>query len=341
MNDAESTKPDGRRDAESRRWSANAAAWEKWADRVSDSAAALNAPLIAALDDAGGPQNRGAPGAGAAVSSRTMPDQVSPPQTSTQRTPGGPRLVVDLASGAGEPVLTLAERSAPDDIVLATDLVPQMLYGILRRARARAATTIRAVAADMTRLPLADGSVNALTCRFGMMFVPDPVAAAREAYRVLRPDGVAVFMLWGPLADNTVFRVAETAAAALAAEHPGVILALADPETAAADTTRGVFSPFRFTDPAGLVADFKQAGFAAVTSAPVRVRHAPPLGLPFWTPMLEMMYGPQLAALAPPIRAHLDTLVAAAMADLAVDGPEQTPVVPLEFHAWTLTARRI
>jgi SAM-dependent methyltransferase len=54
----------------------------------------------------------------------------------------------------------------------------------------------------MERLDVADSSFDKVLCREALMLVADPTAAAREARRVLRPGGRAVFAVWGPPAAN-------------------------------------------------------------------------------------------------------------------------------------------
>src|SRR5438105_429607 len=64
--------------------------------------------------------------------------------------------ILDLASGAGEPCLTLAERVGPDGQVTATDLVPEMLAAAEDGARERGLRNIRFQQADAEALPFAD-----------------------------------------------------------------------------------------------------------------------------------------------------------------------------------------
>jgi SAM-dependent methyltransferase len=49
---------------------------------------------------------------------------------------------------------------------------------------------------DAAALGFADGSVDGILCRWGLMLVPDMDAAAGEIRRVLRPDGRAALAVW-------------------------------------------------------------------------------------------------------------------------------------------------
>ena len=51
--------------------------------------------------------------------------------------------------------------------------------------------------ADAASLPFASASFSALTCQFGLMFVPDKEAAFSEARRVLAKDGRFAFQRVG------------------------------------------------------------------------------------------------------------------------------------------------
>ena len=106
--------------------------------------------------------------------------------------------ILDLASGTGEPALTLAQVVGPAGHVTATDLSPDMLEIAEEIARQQRITNLTCQLADAEDLPFADARFDAVTCRLGVMFFPDCARALRESYRVLKPGGHAAFLAWGP-----------------------------------------------------------------------------------------------------------------------------------------------
>ena len=82
--------------------------------------------------------------------------------------------------------------------VISTDLSPAMVEAARRRGLEGAEHRVL----DMQQLDLPDASVDAVVCRFGVMLVPDPGRALREARRVLRPGGRLAFATWAPARRN-------------------------------------------------------------------------------------------------------------------------------------------
>src|SRR4051812_7842027 len=107
--------------------------------------------------------------------------------------------VLDLASGTGEPALTLASLIGPGGAVTATDIIPEMVTITAENAAAAGVTNLHAREADAAALPFLDAAFDCVTCRFGGMYFADVPRALGEVRRVLRPGGRAVFAAWGPL----------------------------------------------------------------------------------------------------------------------------------------------
>jgi SAM-dependent methyltransferase len=105
--------------------------------------------------------------------------------------------VLDLASGVGDPALSLAAAVAPDGHVTATDVNPAMLAFIEEQARHRKISNISFREASAESLPFPDKTFDAVTCRFGAMFFPDLDKSLRECLRVLKPGSRATFVAWG------------------------------------------------------------------------------------------------------------------------------------------------
>jgi ubiquinone/menaquinone biosynthesis C-methylase UbiE len=116
--------------------------------------------------------------------------------------------ILDLASGNGEPALSLARRVAPNGHVMATDLNDRMLSALRANAAADEVTNIDTKVCDAHELPFADGTFDLVTSRFGVMFFADTLGALREVKRVLKSGGHAAFLVWGPPGPGTYFGAA-------------------------------------------------------------------------------------------------------------------------------------
>jgi len=107
-------------------------------------------------------------------------------------------LVLDVASGTGEPGLTIATMLRGGKVV-ATDLAEGMLEVARENATRRGIKNFEIVASDVCELPFPDNSFDAISCRMGFMFFPDMLLAAKEMVRVLKPGGRIAATVWsGP-----------------------------------------------------------------------------------------------------------------------------------------------
>ncbi len=105
-------------------------------------------------------------------------------------------VVLDVACGAGQPSTTAAQRVRPDGRVIATDLSPQMADVTRRKAQRLGLDNLDVREMDAQALAFNDASFDTATCRFGLMFCPDPVRAASEVRRVLRPGARFALAVW-------------------------------------------------------------------------------------------------------------------------------------------------
>lgn len=104
--------------------------------------------------------------------------------------------ILDLASGTGEPAISLASRVLPGGHVTALDLSQELLDIASQRAKDRELTNLSTHQADAHHLPFPDNSFDLITSRFGVMFFD--TRALSEANRVLKPGARACFLAWGP-----------------------------------------------------------------------------------------------------------------------------------------------
>jgi ubiquinone/menaquinone biosynthesis C-methylase UbiE len=103
--------------------------------------------------------------------------------------------VVDIATGTGEPGLTIA-KMVPGCKVTGVDISEGMINVAMEKAMAAGLTNYEAVVSDVCHLPFPDNSIDNVSCRFGFMFFPDMLLAATEIFRVLKPGGHIAISVW-------------------------------------------------------------------------------------------------------------------------------------------------
>lgn len=96
--------------------------------------------------------------------------------------------VLDLACGTGDLAFEAVQRGAS---AVGLDITPRMVE--LAHAKEHRGSGHRSlltwVVGDMTALPIATGSVDAVTTGYGLRNVPDLSGAIAEIHRVLKPGG--------------------------------------------------------------------------------------------------------------------------------------------------------
>lgn len=159
--------------------------------------------------------------------------------------------IVDLASGTGEPGISLAQCVAPNGSVIAVDQSSELLEIADERARNKKLSNFTTQQADAHQLPFADQSFDLATCRFGVMFFTNVQRALTELRRVLKPGARACFAAWGPI-DQPYW---QTTMQIVHRHVGGPIL------------PPGGADPFRFSAPDSLSQVLRDSGFREVDEA--------------------------------------------------------------------------
>ena len=147
------------REQQKESWNSFSSGWRKWDDLVMDFLQPMGNEIIRLLD------------------------------------PKDNNLVLDVAGGTGEPGLTIATKLHGGKVII-TDLAADMLAIAREKAAKRGIEDVETLESDACNLPFNDNTFDAISCRFGFMFFPDMLLAAKEMVRVLKPGGKIAVSVW-------------------------------------------------------------------------------------------------------------------------------------------------
>jgi ubiquinone/menaquinone biosynthesis C-methylase UbiE len=150
-------------------WTRGAESWERWESHLLYALAAIDAPLVRALE----------------------------------LRPG--HRVLDFACGSGEPSLTLARFVAPRGSVLGLDIAGPMIEIARRRARSLGIANATFRRGDVATARLPGPRFDRIVSRFGLMFVHDVPATLARLRAALKPGGRIALAVWGPAERNPYF----------------------------------------------------------------------------------------------------------------------------------------
>lgn len=109
--------------------------------------------------------------------------------------------VLDVACGSGFVTFRVAEGVGPSGGVLATDISAEMAALVRERADDLGLAQVSASRMGAENLELEAASFDLTLCGLGLMYVPEPLDAMAEMYRVLKPGGRMVAAVWGTRAN--------------------------------------------------------------------------------------------------------------------------------------------
>ena len=263
------------RDAQRATWAGLSAGWDKWDAVIMDQLAPVSAAMIERLDIA------------------------------------ADRQYLDVASGTGEPGLSVA-RLAPEGRVVLTDLSAEMLEVAVRRAAAEGITNVETKVCSADDLPFDDATFYGVSVRFGYMFFPDVARATAEFARVLVPGGQLCSSVWVKPEENPWTSIAMQA---IATE---VELAPPDPDGP---------NMFRCAAPGSVSALYEAAGLRDVAEWDVDVELVTQSPAEYWD-MISEHVSLAVAALQQVDAPTRDRIRATAMANVSQFEQDGTVRVP-------------
>lgn len=195
--------------------------------------------------------------------------------------------VLDVATGPGEPALTIARRVGPRGLVLGVDFSPVMIRRARGRAKRAGAGNAHFREMDAERLALDAMTFDRVFCRFGLMLMPSAARALAEMRRVLVPAGRVAIAVWSAQSKVKTLGIVRRALERYEAFHP----------------TPGAPDFFRFGKAGAVERALRAAGFRGVRAERMTVEWVFKGPDEFWD---SMKRGPSLrralAKVSPDVR---------------------------------------
>ncbi|HEY2351402.1 MAG TPA: class I SAM-dependent methyltransferase [Candidatus Acidoferrum sp.] len=187
---------------------------------------------------------------------------------------GTGQTVLDIATGPGEPALSLAALVGPEGKVFGIDPIAGMIEAARRAAEGPGLKNVKFEVAAADQLPFAADTFDAVVCRFGAMFFPSPVDAAREILRVLKPGRKMALAVWHFAEENPFHHL---------------LSFVIDRHIPPAPVDPDALETFRFAPTGKLQKVLNEAGAVAVSERLLRFAIQAPISAEdFWAIRLEM-----------------------------------------------------
>ncbi len=221
--------------------------------------------------------------------------------------------VLDIATGPGEPALSLAALVGPEGKVFGIDPIPGMIEAARRAADSLALKNVQFEVASADHLPFSDDTFDAVICRFGAMFFPSPVDAVRELLRVVKPGRKLVLAVWH-FADKNPFHY--------------LLSRVIDRHVPPAPPDPDAFDAFRFAAPGKLQKVLNEAGAVTVSERLFQFAIQAPISAEdFWAMRREMSdtFRAKIASLSADQLAEVNLESLGSLREYATDGGLSLP----------------
>ncbi|MFA5896902.1 MAG: methyltransferase domain-containing protein [Thermoplasmata archaeon] len=153
--------------------------------------------------------------------------------------------VLDLATGPGEPAMSIARLVGLDGEVVGVDLSEKMVELASRLSKERRIANVSFKVMDAEKLGFPENTFDAVVSRFGFQIFTNPDVVAKEAHRVLKPKGRIGVSVWSTADKATAIHTIV-----------GPMLEFAEP-----DETGYLPTPYELGGPGEMVKFLEAAGF--------------------------------------------------------------------------------
>ncbi len=180
--------------------------------------------------------------------------------------------VLDIASGTGEPGLTIAGITK-NGSVTALDISDKMLRTAKEKAVQQGIQNFTTQQGDACEMPFKNESFDKISCRMGFMFFPDMQLAANEMFRVLKQGGKIAASVWYNPQKNVWI---------------GSVMSVINKHIPSTPPIPGAPGMFRCAQPGLMKSIFQNAGFTNVQEEEITGKNRYEDFADMWTQMNEV-----------------------------------------------------